>query len=339
MKIAHYLLAFASLGLVACEQVQLNGPIGGATITVTELRSDDSIVSGEMTDDPAAIIAGQGQQAYDDLGPVAQLWFLGLHTFTDSSVFVPTTWYLMSVSGGADYDADKNSVIDAQATPVNGVVHAIVTGAQLKASGFSVTPLTEAAYQQVKDYIALLNDSQLQAALDALAPELVGDVDASEVVDYTDVIKWNPILHAPLAVADSADVGALALSVTVGEPDDSVQAKAAALFTDKAPAGVAELIYADSISDIIDAPLGSGGCGVGCHYPGGSGAVASDNDLVPTSTADFVALNTDNFRMLVETKGAALVLNKVAGIAHAGGVRHQPGSDAYEALEDWLNLL
>ena len=38
MNVIRYLMIVATLGLAACEQVQVFGPIGGGTITVTEVE-------------------------------------------------------------------------------------------------------------------------------------------------------------------------------------------------------------------------------------------------------------------------------------------------------------
>ena len=71
-----------------------------------------------------------------------------------------------------------------------------------------------------------------------------------------------------------------------------------------------------------------------------TGALASDNVLVPTTNPDYVELNTANFTMLVNAKGVAHVAGKPqGGLGHVGGIRLQPGSPELATFEAWLNLL
>jgi hypothetical protein len=342
MNKLHYLILAAVLALAGCEQAQMFGPLGGAMVSVTEFRSGDTVVSGEFTDDEATAISIYAGE-WGELLPLQKTVFIGNHRFLNSSVFVDDTWYLMRVEQGDDYWADANFFAEPTPVPNNGAVHAIVTGAQLKATGFFITPVTEAVYQYVKDFADDLNDEQLGELLDQVALELVGDTENDDDVDYADVLKWSRVLNLnpKHLLISTADLDALTTAVSAGDTDQA-NTLADALFSNPVPDGVPEIIYENSISDIITRPVGQGGCGQGCHYPGGTGSAASQNDLVPPTTENYVQLNTDNFRELVNNpgKGVSWILSKVqGGSGHGGGAPIASSTPEFSTFEDWLNLL
>lgn len=337
MTLKRVLVAVAALGLVACEQAQMNGPVGGAAITVTELRTGNVVNSGQFTDDEAAAAANNGEN-WETFNPLQKSFHIGNHRFSgaDKREFVDETLYVIEMAGGFDYYATGVFLLEPTPVQVFGSVHAIVDGAQLREANYLVTPVTEAAYQYVKDFVEFLSDEEIQATLDAIAPELVGDVDRSGTVDYIDVIKWNRGLHSGL-LQNSDGLAGVTAAVSAG--DSNVNELADAMFAANSPAGVAEAVYADSISDIIV----SSGCGPGCHIDPGSatqGPFESRNIILPPSNPDHVDFNTDNFRMLVQEESVEYVLNKAsATTSHVGGARLAPGSSNFEAFEAWLNLL
>ena len=341
MNVVRYLIIVASLGLVACEQVLVHGPVGGATVTIQELRSgsDVQVVNNVLTANEASVVAKIGQAAYDSLADLEQLRKLGQHQFPGDLVVDDDTWYLISAAGGIDYDPNADGIVD-DTTPVSGTVHIVLKGFQIKASGYAISPLTESAYQFIKDYVSLLDDDEIQVALDALASDVVGDVDADGDVNYTDVIVRNPVFNLDeLLPAKANGLNNLADALRDGDNDATLQSLANALYNSNSPQGVPEAVYEDSISAIIV----SAGCGPSCHYEPGiatSGPLASDNILVPPSNLDYVALNTANFTLLVNAKGVAHVAGKPqGGLGHVGGIRLQPGSPELAAFEAWLNLL
>lgn len=335
MNVLRYLMIVATLGLAACEQVQVFGPLGGGTITVTELRSGNEVITGNpLTFGADEVAAAVGQEKYDGYSSFQKLTVLGINQFGDLAVS-DNAWYLYEVSGGFDYGSDGN----AAPTQVFGTLHAVVKGSQLKESGYVVSPLTEAAYQYIKDFVDDLTDAEIEALLDQLAPQLVDDVFSKEPgINYLDVLKWNRLFHVPKLAISEASLDNLTQSLADGDNAATVKGFADALF----PLSYPELVYEDSISDIIVNNPGQGGgaCGPACHYPGGIGSNQSSNDLVPPSTSNYVQLNTANFAMLVNTNSVAYVVSKVqGGEGHLGGQRLSPGSDELAAFEAWLNLL
>jgi len=339
----HIFAVLALVSVVACEQIQMNGPVGLASITITELRTGDTILSAQSRDLDATIAdPAVGEENYNGYSEPLKLFALGIALVKDKAKsegvdFQDDGWYLISAEGGYDYDANADNVVDDSPTQVFGTVHALATGAQLEKGGYVVSAVTEAAWQYVKDYIDVLDDAALQAALDEVAQELVTDMNRDEVVNYDDLRTWSRMFHAANLLGDASTVASInnALSET---DDGSVTQLSLSLFSAAAPVAAQEAIYADSISDIIV----NAGCGPSCHYPRGIGATGSDNDLEPPEGFNFVELNTNNFRSLVQSpgKGVDYIVNKATGqVSHTGGKRLNPGSAEVQAFQDWLELL
>lgn len=337
MDFTRFLPAITLLLMAGCEQAQVAGPLGGATVTVSELRSGNIVVSNQFTEDEAAAAQRNGDK-WNTFNPLQKSWFIGNHYFSgaDKASFNDNTWYVIEMAGGFDYYATGTFLQEPSPVQVFGSVHAIVSGARLKEANYLVTPVTEAAYQYVKDFAGLLTNTQLEETLDAVATELVGDADKDGRVDYTDVLKWNRLLHLNLLV-DKDRIDALTTAVSAGE--SSVNDLADSLFASNSPAGVPEQVYENRVSDIIVANA----CGPGCHIEPGTatqGPFASDNIIRPPSAPEHVTFNTENFRMLVSDKGVDHVLAKVSGgLGHIGGQRLVPGTNGdYETFEAWLTL-
>ncbi len=320
-------LAGLAMALVtACEQAQVNGPVGGGLVSVTELQSGALVLENPVpTSDEAAAIALYTQESWDGFNDFVRLSVLGINQFADLDVD-DNTWYVLTISGGMDYDSDRNFVIDM--TPVTGSVNAIVKGSRLEESEFTVSAVTEAIYQRVRDQAANLSDAELQSLLDESAVALVGDVDESGSVDYEDALKWNYLISSPFL---QADISGVAAGITQGISQDELQSAALVLFGEDGDDP--EAVYASSISDIVQTR-----CGPGCHLPGGSGSNASAHDLTPVSNTDHVALNVAMYRALVQARSVSFVVSKGTGTAHGGGAALRD-ADEIAAFEDFLNLL
>lgn len=341
MKIARILLALSLVGLAACEQVVLIGPVGNATIVVTELRTGNLANSGTTgtLEEAIELIEGRGQ-VWDDIAESAKLHKQGKINFDSPKDFDDDTWYVITATGGLDYDADGDQVGD-QGSPVIGSLHAIVKGSKLNEGQVTITPLTESAWQFVVEHVDLMTDAEIQQTLDQLATELLdADVDALEpiVINYNDVLTMNTLYFGTSNLADAKVAGLNELAEGVADGDDNTTLRdlARGLFSANAPDGIPEKIYENSISQSV---VLDNGCGPGCHYSGGIGFNGSDNKLVNTTDPDYVAKNTENFRNLVENEGIQHILNKVQGIGHGGGVRIRSTDPEFDDFEDWLKLL
>ena len=95
-----------------------------------------------------------------------------------------------------------------------------------------------------------------------------------------------------------------------------------------------EDVFGSDVSPIVQAKC------VICHVQGGvSGATRLV--FVPASNEDHEALNLDEFRGFLEevNDGANVILNKVQGVAHGGGVQAAAGTEDYANLQRFLGLL
>ncbi len=326
------LLILACLGLTACEQAQMVGPVGGGEVTVTEFRSGETVLTGLSTSDEDTLIALFGQETVDGYTSLQLLSFLGINTFNNPG-FNDATWYVMAVQGGFDYDADGNLLVDQAPAQVFGTLHALVTGEQLNRGGFLVTPVTEAAYRYALDIADSTSDDALRPALDAAAGDLVDDVTADDELDYGDILAWNRILHSQQL---RGDIGTLTNALAAGESESVVTAAALALFSTAPPGNEqsAEEFFAQSASDVVQSRCGT------CHRVGGIGTRGTSHILQPTSNNDHIALNTEMYRALVGQRGVQYILDKSVGQrGHGGGNRLGNFPEEFAILETFLTLL
>ena len=95
-----------------------------------------------------------------------------------------------------------------------------------------------------------------------------------------------------------------------------------------------EDVFGSDVSPIVQAKC------VICHVQGGvSGATRLV--FVPASNEDHETLNLEAFRDFIEEvdDGANVILNKVQGVAHGGGVQAAAGTEDYANLQRFLGLL
>ena len=158
-----FLIPFFIL-LAGCLQIELLGPVVGAKVTISELRSGVTAVNGLTTEDEASLRATRGNSKWEKWSEAIRLDFLG-------TVEVPAdeldddTLYLVSATGGLDIDNNADGVIDVNGTPVDRGLHAIMTGTQLKEPINRVSLLSEAIYQALIGEVADLSDAELLAQL------------------------------------------------------------------------------------------------------------------------------------------------------------------------------
>ena len=90
---------------------------------------------------------------------------------------------------------------------------------------------------------------------------------------------------------------------------------------------------------MISASVGQAKC-VNCHVAGGESG-HTRLVLVRASNPDHEALNLEAFRDFVAEvdDGAALILEKIRGVGHGGGVQVAAGSEDYASVERFLELL
>ena len=159
-------------------QAQL-GPLVNATV---ELHPIDQL-------DKSAIYTAQTTDS-DDLTH-AGLFAIPNDLIDDQGI------YLISVSGGEDIDVDDDGVLDALRTTNSGTVHSIITGAQIKTGDFSVSIVTEVAYQNSLYLLATnVTHEALKNNIDVLARHLIKqDITEDGTIAAEDLLAWQPVSH------------------------------------------------------------------------------------------------------------------------------------------------
>ncbi len=222
-RIIKYLTLILVISLfTGCLQVQLYGPVAGATVTVTELRNGAVIqVQAESSDEPY-LRELYGDAAWDSFSALLQYLFYGAVT-PDTAALDDDALYLVTASAGSDVDAaDANGLPDESFTDVQGQWRAIMSGAQLKSFGAKVSALTEAAYLWLEPELAALDDVQVAYNLDLLAQSLLlEDLSADQRIDGWDLLLWSRRTNADALVVSEAGLDAIADSVIAGADDAS----------------------------------------------------------------------------------------------------------------------
>jgi uncharacterized protein (DUF885 family) len=213
-----------TLGLLAmlggCFQAQLNGPVSGARITVSDLRNHSVIYAGVDASSAESMRTGFGDERWQGFGPVRRLWLLGIFQL-DLSTLADDSLYLVTATGGEDSDNDRDREEDLSYTPVLGSWHAIMSGAQLKSVGPKVSALTEASWQWLSGDLDELSDSQVAANLDRAAASMISDVDKDGSVDVSDLLLWSRLFDSDGLIANQATLNNIAQSVVAdGDPEN-----------------------------------------------------------------------------------------------------------------------
>lgn len=126
--------------------------------------------------------------------------------------------YRVTISGGIDIDANNDGIRDAQGTPVQGSMHALLTHLQLAQDGWAVTPLTEVAYQLQSAQFGSLEANAVRDNLDVIASLLLsGSIEGNAVLDADDLNAWQPRSHGgSLLVEGNALVEAITSAIVSG---------------------------------------------------------------------------------------------------------------------------
>ncbi|MEP5764535.1 MAG: hypothetical protein ABJ308_08070 [Halieaceae bacterium] len=317
----------------ACEQATVQGPIGGASVTVADLRSGEILLSGELTDDLASVESSYDN--VDDFLDLNYLTLLGVFDLLDLPLD-PQRYYLVTLQGGFDYDSNGDLVVDDSPSAVIGPVRALMTGAQLQAGAHMYGSLSEAAWQWVREHYAVMSDAELTAALDEYARSLVLDVrdPGLGIIDYDDLLTWNPLYYSSSLYKGSASaLEAMIEAIASGASDSERLAIAREMTTLLVPSGASDAWFEQVVSpDVAQAK-----CLV-CH---GNPDIAglSEHSLVADSDPDHLAINDAMYSGLVESLGVESILSLTTGVGHQGGLQLAIDSPEYDAFETYLNLL
>ena len=140
----------------------------------------------------------------------------------------PDGVFVVSARGGHALDADGDDLPDAVATPNGGVLHAILTSAQIQRGTARVSIATEVLFQRVRYHLAadFPADSIVESLHARAAAMLAADVDGDGDQDADDVAVIDSDTDLA-ALQQSADYTALTADLLAGASPDrtSVLAK------------------------------------------------------------------------------------------------------------------
>ncbi|MFT6286056.1 MAG: hypothetical protein ACJA09_000795 [Alcanivorax sp.] len=184
-------LIFTSIMLLltGCLRVEMVGPITGGQITIRQLGTDTVIVSNLSTSDVESASA-QFAAFWDDWDDFTQMLLLGNAPLPDVDID-EGAYYLITVSGGVDVDANGDHHIDITGQPVTRDLHAIASGMDLQRSVLHVNLLTESIYQILQFALDDMSSEELSAELDDLAVRAMGETQHGNTPTYGDVLAYS----------------------------------------------------------------------------------------------------------------------------------------------------
>ena len=228
MKLTRLLSAlFLPAALSGCFQPQLGGPVGDATLTISPLRSPQTIIVEATSWGPQQWIdiPTIGQTVWDEYGGFLQLLLVGMAR-PDTAGLDPDALYLVTVSGGQDYDPNGDLTLSDSPEQVQGAWHAIVSGQRIIKGNLKVSSLTEAIYQQNRTLLDEFTDATILLRLHAAAEVLVNDIDENGLVDYDDALRWSRPLDAAQFLGNLEALDQLATAVRANQPDSGLSSLA-----------------------------------------------------------------------------------------------------------------
>ena len=213
------------LSLTACFHIQLNGSVGGGTLSIAPLRNPDNVVATVVSWTPADLLAIWGQEAWDEHESLVNLAFVGINPLQPDNLD-PNALYLVTASGGQDHDPEVQLALSNSPVIVQGSWHMIASGERIMAGNLKVSTLTEALYQQLRPRLNEWSNDEILARLNASATLVVGDVDDNGEVNYDDVLRWNRTFDAPFYLGNLSAIDALSDAITAGQTGSILTNKA-----------------------------------------------------------------------------------------------------------------
>jgi cyclophilin family peptidyl-prolyl cis-trans isomerase len=217
--------ALLSLLLAGCFHTQLKGSVGDATLTIAPLRNPDTVLASFRSLLPADLIEAWGEELWEEQSSLIQLAFVGIATLAPKGLD-PDALYLVTASGGEDFDPRLKMALSNSPVNVQGQWHAIISGRRIADGNLKVSALTEALYRQLQPRVDEWSDAEVQVRLDASATLMVADVDGSGGVDYNDVLLWNRTLDGALYRGRLSALDGLSTAIISGQPIEIIEKKA-----------------------------------------------------------------------------------------------------------------
>ena len=176
--------------LHGCLQVELMGPVAGASVTITPLQGGAPVAKNLRTTDVASVKNDIGDEQWNTLNNGGKAAYLGVVEIPEIAL-VDSDYYLVTATGGVDMDGNANGVVDIGGTAVERQVRAIMSGAQLKRPFGRVTMLSEAVYRVLEPELGSLSNAKIGQRLNEIAKKVVGDINADKQTNYNDVLQWS----------------------------------------------------------------------------------------------------------------------------------------------------
>ncbi len=278
-RVRSILFVTFSLMLSGCFQVQLNGPVGGATVTLALADQPDTILQTVTSKTEAELIDELGETTWAAIPDKLKRQYLGTAEFDDEQI-QDFRLYLVTATGGIDYDFDHDGALDAEPRSVSGSWHAFLKGWQIKRVSTKMNLLTEATYQILGDralfafggslgpvinerpifvpgpgifpitrfvsfaYVPVILPSSplvLTSLSESNAARLLEDVNGDGFINYDDVARWSRSRHADRFRRSETALDDLAARIADGEAVAS--AEVAASVFEAVP--IPELAFAD----------------------------------------------------------------------------------------------
>ena len=169
------------------------------------------------------MIAWKGQAAWDAYNATQRAAWMGV-VFLRGEQTQDNSLYLVTARGGENLDSDLNLVLEGTPVRIRGEWHAIVPGHQFDGLRNTVSVLTEACYQWLLfEYGGELPDSEIiLRQLDGVAEQMVEDINADGVVDYTDLLNWNIYTDAQRYRGEADTLHELAMLISLDFPHEFI---------------------------------------------------------------------------------------------------------------------
>ena len=249
----------AVLALAACKEVQLYGPVEGASVEFdslqqpgTEFQSMNSTTREEMSDHWGAdkwdswadwakfVWIGNTSPNTDSMGDNVHYLVTAKygrdsdasfdHKMDHTDSMGENVHYLVTAKYGGDSDASFDHMMDQYPTSVYGQWHAVAPGHLLKKAAF-ISVLTEASYQYLisqPDYDQMKGASRSEFAkyvdskLNEFSQMVVSDVNDDLLVSIDDVLAWSNEYHRGKYLHDQRYLNALADGIAEGASEEEI---------------------------------------------------------------------------------------------------------------------
>jgi hypothetical protein len=111
----------------------------------------------------------------------------------------PERFYLYEVSGGTEYDADNDGIIDGTPTPNGGMIHAVLKGSWVRhlAQRMRINLMTEVYYQWASDEMQNYDPDALEAKLLRNTGTVIDqNINGDSRYNVLDALLYDPLLHS-----------------------------------------------------------------------------------------------------------------------------------------------